>query len=189
MPHEVGHVLTELGYQPTKKPPRLSAYLTNSLEEGEPANQTLPFTQWLSREAKGANSIKRDMSIMCVIDNQPFSGTSQNMGNWITGMIEGYKCVDGKHIGERKHWLHDDYVKFIRLGESLIAKNGKGILGSITNHGYLDNPTFRGIRWHPLITFDRIHVHDLHATRKRMRSHPRERPTRTSFTFNKAWRT
>ncbi|HBM60772.1 MAG TPA: hypothetical protein DD444_16475, partial [Citreicella sp.] len=54
-------ILTEMGYKPTKTPPRLSVYLTNSLEEGEPATQNLLFSQWLSREAKGANTIKRDM--------------------------------------------------------------------------------------------------------------------------------
>ena len=64
-------ILTELNYKPTKTPPRLSVYLTNSLEEGEPANQTLPFSQWLSREAKGANTIKRDMPIMCIVGNPP----------------------------------------------------------------------------------------------------------------------
>mgnify|MGYP006432979861 CR=1 FL=1 len=104
-------ILTELGYQPSKTPPRLSVYLTNSLEEGEPANQSLLFSQWLSREAKGANAIKRDMPIMCVIGNPPYSGISQNMGEWISGLIEDYKYVDGVHFGERKHWLHDDYVK------------------------------------------------------------------------------
>ena len=140
-------ILTELGYHPTgKTPPRLSVYLTNSLEEGEPADQTLPFAQWLSREARGANTIKRDMPIMCVIGNPPYSGISQNMGDWISGLIEDYKYVDGEHFGERKHWLHDDYVKFIRLSEHLIEKNGEGVLGFITNHGYLDNPTFRGMR-------------------------------------------
>ena len=73
-------ILTEMGYKPTKEPPRLSVYLTNSLEEGEPANQSLPFTQWLSREAKGANTIKRDMPIMCVIGNPPYLGEArQNM--------------------------------------------------------------------------------------------------------------
>lgn len=160
-------ILTELGYKPAKEPPRLSVFLTNSLEEGEPANQTLPFTQWLSREAKGANTIKRDMPIMCVIGNPPYSGISQNMGEWITGMIEDYKYVDGVHFGERKHWLHDDYVKFIRLSESLIEKNGEGVLGFITNHGYLDNPTFRGMRWHLMQTFDKIYVLDLHGSTKK----------------------
>ena len=160
-------ILTEMGYKPTKEPPRLSVYLTNSLEQGEPANQTLPFTQWLSREAKGANTIKRDMPIMCVIGNPPYSGISQNMGGWITKLIDDYKYVDGVHFGERKHSLHDDYVKFIRLSESLIEKNGEGVLGFITNHGYLDNPTFRGMRWHLMQTFDKIHVVDLHGNSKR----------------------
>ena len=84
-------ILTELGYRPTKEPPRLSVYLTNSLEEGEPANQQLPFSQWLSREAKGANTIKRDMPIMCVIGNPPYSGHSSNKGDWINGLMEVYK--------------------------------------------------------------------------------------------------
>jgi len=141
----------------------------------------LPFTQWLSREAKGANTIKRDMPIMCVIGNPPYSGISQNMGDWISDLIEDYKYVDGKHFGERKHWLHDDYVKFIRLSESLIEKNGEGVLGFITNHGYLDNPTFRGMRWHLLNTFDRIHVLDLHGNSNRKEVTPEGKPDKNVF--------
>lgn len=174
-------ILTELGYIPTKTPPRLGVYLTNSLEEGEPANQTLPFTQWLSREAKGANTIKRDMPIMCVIGNPPYSGISLNKGEWITGLIEDYKYVDGKHFGERKHWLQDDYVKFIRLAESLIEKNGEGILGFITNHGYLDNPTFRGMRWHLLKTFDKIYVLDLHGNANKKEVTPEGKSDKNVF--------
>ena len=174
-------ILTEMGYKPTKEPPRLSVYLTNSLEEGEPANQTLPFSQWLSREAKGANTIKRDMPIMCVIGNPPYSGISHNMGGWITSLIDDYKYVDGVHFGERKHWLHDDYVKFIRLSESLIEKNGEGVLGFITNHGYLDNPTFRGMRWHLLNTFDRIHVLDLHGNSNKKEVTPEGKPDKNVF--------
>jgi len=174
-------ILTEMGYKPTGNPPRLSVFLTNSLEEGEPANQTLPFTQWLSREAKGANSIKRDMPIMCVIGNPPYSGISHNTGDWITSLIEDYKYVDGVHFGERKHWLQDDYVKFIRLSESLIEKNGEGILGFISNHGYLDNPTFRGMRWHLLNTFDRIHVLDLHGNAKKKEVTPEGKSDKNVF--------
>jgi hypothetical protein len=178
---KIDMILTELGYKPTGNPPRLSVYLTNSLEEGEPANQQLPFSQWLSREAKGANTIKRDMPIMCVIGNPPYSGVSHNMGDWISNLIEDYKYVDGKHFGERKHWLHDDYVKFIRLSESLIQKNGEGVLGFITNHGYLDNPTFRGMRWHLLNTFDRIHVLDLHGNSNKKEVTPEGKPDKNVF--------
>lgn len=160
-------MLTELGYKRSENPPpgseRLSVYLTNTLEEGERVEQTLPFARWISEEAKGANTIKRDKPIMCVIGNPPYSGISQNNGEWITGLIEDYKYIDGVHFGEKKHWLQDDYVKFIRFAEHMIEKNGEGVLGFISNHGYLDNPTFRGMRWHLMQTFDRIYVLDLHG--------------------------
>src|SRR3546814_2875511 len=50
------------------------------------------------------------------------------------------------------------------MSENLIAQNPSGgVLGFITNHGYLDNPTFRGMRWHLLKSFDKIWVLDLHG--------------------------
>jgi hypothetical protein len=174
-------ILTEMGYRPTGTPPRLSVYLTNSLEEGKPANQSLPFAQWLSNEVKQANTIKRDMPIMCVIGNPPYSGISQNMGDFIVNLIEDYKYVDGKHFGERKHWLHDDYVKFIRLSEHFIERNGEGVLGFITNHGYLDNPTFRGMRWHLLSSFSEIYVIDLHGNSNKKEVAANGKPDKNIF--------
>jgi predicted helicase len=165
----------ELGYKPTKSPPRLGVYLTNSLEEGDAIDQTLPFARWLSEEAKGANTIKRDVPIMCVIGNPPYSGESANKGNWIMGLMEPYKKEPGgkQRLQERNpKWINDDYVKFIRFAEHMIAKNGEGILGFITNHGYLDNPTFRGMRWHLLSTFDKIYVLDLHGNSKKKEVSP-----------------
>ena len=165
-------MLTDMGYKPSSTPPRLGVYLTNSLEEGERVEQTLPFARWLSEEAKGANTIKRDTPIMCVIGNPPYSSSSQNSGDWITDLIEDYKYVAGEHFKERKHWLHDDYVKFIRFAEHMIDKNGEGVLGFITNHGYLDNPTFRGMRHRLLESFDKIFVLDLHGNSKRGETPP-----------------
>ncbi len=167
-------VLREYGYEPTKEPPRVSVYLTNSLEEGEPANQTLPFAQWLSNEVKAANTIKCDMPIMCVIGNPPYSGISQNNDPWIEGLIANYKVEPGgkEKLNERKHWLNDDYVKFIRMAEAMIAKNGSGVLGFITNHGYLANPTFRGMRWHLMESFDSIHIIDLHGNQNKKEAAP-----------------
>lgn len=174
-------ILTELGYQPTKEPPRLGVYLTNSLEEGEPANQTLPFTQWLSREAKGANTIKRDMPIMCVIGNPPYSGHSSNKGEWIESLMSAYKQSEELKRPAQAKWLSDDYVKFIRMSEKLIDKNGEGVLGFITNHGYLDNPTFRDMREHLLRTFDKIHVLDLHGNSKKKEVTPEGKPDTNVF--------
>tara|TARA_R110000765_G_scaffold315797_1_gene408318 strand:+ start:196 stop:3372 length:3177 start_codon:yes stop_codon:yes gene_type:complete len=159
--------LKATGYTPTSNPPRASVFLTNSLEEGEPPQPVLMLEKWLADEAREANRIKTEKPIMVVIGNPPYSGISQNMGEWISDLIEDYKYVDGVHFGERKHWLHDDYVKFIRLAEKMIEKNGEGVLGFISNHGYLDNPTFRGMRWHLLKTFDKIYVLDLHGNSKK----------------------
>ncbi len=171
---KVDLLLKELGYKPTntKKPPRLSVYLTNSLEEHHPDADGL-FAHWLSQEANEASRVKRDLPIMVAYGNPPYSGISSNMSDYQRGLIEPYKYIDGVHFGERKHWLHDDYVKFIRLAEGFIEKSpGGGVLAYITNHGYLDNPTFRGMRWHLLNTFDDIYILDLHGNAKKKEVSP-----------------
>ena len=163
-------VLTELGYKPSTIPPRQSVYLTNSLEEGDPPNYELPFARWLANEVKQANTIKRDMPIMCVIGNPPYLGEGGVSDGWIGTLMDDYKKEPGGKVRLKERqfkWLNDHYVKFIRMSTHLIEKNGEGVLGFITNHGYLDNPTFRGMRWHLLKTYDRIWVLDLHGSTKK----------------------
>ena len=150
---------------------RVNIFLTNTLEEHHPDTDTL-FAQWLSNEAEEANRIKRDTPVMVVIGNPPYSGVSSNMGKWITDLIEQYKYVDGKHFGERKHWLQDDYVKFIRYGQYFIDRTGEGVLAYINNHSFLDNPTFRGMRWSLLQSFDAIYILDLHGNSKKKETAP-----------------
>ncbi len=155
---------------------RLQIYLTNSLEEAKWSKENQWNIFWLlesiTDEARLADEVKRDKPVMIVVGNPPYSGVSTNVWEWITKKIEDYKYIDGVHFGEKKHWLQDDYVKFFRLGESLIEKNGEWILAYITNHGYLDNPTFRGMRWHLLMTFDHIYVVDLHGNSKKKETAP-----------------
>ncbi|AUT75720.1 DNA methyltransferase [Paraburkholderia hospita] len=168
-------ILTELGYKPAGAPPRLSVYLTNSLEEGEPANQVLPFAQWLSNEVKQANTVKRDMPIMCLIGNPPYLGEGGKSEGWLGTLMDDYKKEPGgkaKLTEKTSKWLNDLYVKFIRLSSHLIERNGEGVLGFVTNHGYLDNPTFRGMRWHLLKSFDTIWILDLHGSTKKKESPP-----------------
>lgn len=163
-------LLTDTGYVPTKEQ-RLKVFLTNSLEEPHPDSGTL-WGNLLSDEADQANEIKRDTPIMCVIGNPPYSGISSNNGKWISSLIEDYKYVDGVHFNERKHWLNDDYVKFLRYGQHYIEKNGQGVLAFINPHGFLDNPTFRGMRWHLLKTYDKIYTIDLHGNSKKKETAP-----------------
>jgi len=157
-------LLKETGYNPTKDQ-RLRVYLTNSLEEHHQDTGTL-FANWLSTEANEANHIKRDTPVMCVIGNPPYSGESSNKGEWIMKLMEDYKKEPaGKEkLKERNpKWINDDYVKFLRYGQYFIEKNGTGVLAFINPHGYLDNPTFRGMRWNLLKTYDKIYTLDLHG--------------------------
>ncbi len=158
-------LLTQTGYKP-KNEQRLRVYLTNSLEKHHPDTGNL-FANMLSREANEANYIKRDIPVMVVMGNPPYSGISYNKNNWIDALIDEYKYTNGEHFNEQKHWLNDDYVKFIRLGQYFIEKNGSGILAFINPHGFLDNTTFRGMRWNLLKAFDKIYTLDLHGNTKK----------------------
>lgn len=166
-------ILTSLGYKPSAKPPRLGVYLTNSLEEGERVEQTLfGLSRAIAAEGKAASDIKRQLPIMCVIGNPPYSGHSSNKGPWIEGLMSDYKVSPELKRPAQAKWLSDDYVKFVRFAEHMVEKNGEGILGFITNHGYLDNPTFLDMRQHLRQTFDRIYVLDLHGNSKKKEVSP-----------------
>jgi len=166
-------LLRETGYKPTRDQ-RFNIYLTNSLEEHHPDTGTL-FSNWLSTEANDANHIKRDTPVMCVIGNPPYSGESSNKGKWIMDLMEDYKKEPGgkQKLQERNpKWINDDYVKFLRYGQYYIEKNGEGILAFINPHGFLDNPTFRGMRWNLLKTYDKIYTIDLHGNSKKKEVSP-----------------
>ncbi len=153
-------MLTDMGYKPSSSPPRLGVYLTNSLEEGERVEQTLPFARWLSEEAKGANTIKRDTPIMCVIGNPPYSISSTNRGAWITGLIQEYKTgLDEQNVQP----LSDDYIKFVRFAQHMVEKNGQGVVGFISNNTFLHGIIHRKMRQRLLETFDKIYVVNLHG--------------------------
>ena len=153
---------------------KLQGGLTNSLEESHPDTGTL-FANWLSAEANEANQIKRDTPVMCIIGNPPYSGESANKGKWIMNLMEDYKKEPGgkEKLKERNpKWINDDYVKFLRYGQHFIEKNGSGVLAFINPHGFLDNPTFRGMRWNLLKTYDKIYTIDLHGNSKKKEKHP-----------------
>lgn len=166
-------LLADTGYEPIK-PKRLQVYLTNSLEEHNPDTGTL-FAGWLSAEANEANAVKRDAHVMVVMGNPPYSGESANKGDWIMSLMEDYKKEPGgiEKLNERNpKSINDDYVKFIRYGQHFIEKNGEGILAFINPHGFLDNPTFRGMRWHLLNTYDKIFTIDLHGNARSQETAP-----------------
>ena len=112
---------------------------------------------------------------MCIIGNPPYSGESANKGEWIMSLMEDYKKEPGGKLklNERNpKWINDDYVKFLRYGQHFIEKNGSGVLAFINPHGFLDNPTFRGMRWNLLKTYDKIYTIDLHGNSKKKETAP-----------------
>ena len=156
-------LLKNTGYNHVKDS-RFKVFLTNSLEECDPDTGTL-FSTWLSDEATEANYIKRDCPVMVMLGNPPYSGISSNKGEWITNLIEEYKKEPGgkEKLQERKIWLNDDYVKFLRLAQMYVDRTGSGVVAYINNNGFLDNPTFRGMRWNLMRSFDKIYVLNLHG--------------------------
>lgn len=171
-PYAVAHMklglqLRESGYDFLSSE-RLRIYLTNTLEEAHAMTGLPLFTQWIAEEANAASDIKKDAPVMVVLGNPPYSYSSENKGKWITSLIRDYYQVDGAPLRERNpKGLQDDYVKFIRFAQWRIEQTGYGILAFISNNGYLDNPTFRGMRQNLMQTFDDIYILDLHGNSKK----------------------
>lgn len=169
------HQLTQLGYN-LQEGERLNVYLTDTLEARDPQEGLFTFLDEIAREAESAATVKRDLPVMVIVKNPPYLGESENKGEWITNLLRGldgdivtesYFEVDGQRLGENtQRWLSDDYVKFIRFAQWRIARTGYGVLAFISNHGYLNNITFRGMRQSLLKTFDAIYILDLHGNKR-----------------------
>lgn len=170
-PYAVGHlkislVLDKYRYKLSENE-RFNLYLTNTLEFVAEDPNRLPgiFEQTIAKESEKALDIKENIPIMVIMGNPPYSGISENKGEWILKQIEKYKQIEGNSIGERNpKWIQDDYVKFFSFAQWKIEKTGIGILGFITNHAWLDNPTFRGMRYSLLKTFNEIYILNLHGS-------------------------
>jgi len=166
---KIGLKLYETGYR-FGSDERARIYLTNSLEPASDIEQQVfsGMLAALAHEAQAVNKIKRKQRFTVVIGNPPYAGHSANTGAWIADRMRDYYVVDGKPLGERNpKWLQDDYVKFMRFGQFCLQQSSSGVLAFITNHGYLENPTFRGMRQSFLKTFNIGYVVDLHGNVKK----------------------
>ena len=167
---KIGYLLAEHGYE-LSEAERFKLYLSNTLEPDTPQQTELPIAHDISEECALANKVKHEDPILVIMGNPPYSGASENNNAWTEKLLktdldgaQSYYTVDGMPLNEKNpKWLQDDYVKFLRFAQWKIHKAGKGIVGMITNHGYLDNPTFRGMRQSLMRTFDEIYVLDLHG--------------------------
>jgi len=191
-PYTIAHLklamlLKELGYD-FRGNERLEVYLTNTLDEAIERSEMV-FGQWIIDEANAAVEIKKEKPILVVLGNPPYSGHSANASwremtdpvtdrtrkerTWIGQLMEEYKrdCPELHKPGQAK-WLQDDYVKFLRWGQWRIDRTGGGVLCYVSNHAYLDNPTFRGMRMSLKRTFNDIRLLDLHGNTKKKETCP-----------------
>ena len=179
---KIGLKLFETGYR-FDSDERARVYLTNALEPPGQEQLTLDFLPALAHEAEAVNKIKRKPRFTVVIGNPPYAGHSRNnQVPWIVDKVYDYKrdYPDLQKPGQAK-WLQDDYVKFLRLAEWEITRSTSGVLGFITNHAWLDNPTFKGMRKHLLDSFDLLRVLDLRGNANRKESAPDGSPDENVF--------
>lgn len=163
-PYAIGHLkmsllLEELG-RPLRDGERVAFYLTDTLDMKDLEQSPIPGVAALARESHLAGRIKKEERITVVLGNPPWSGRSANPG----------PAPDG--YGRESKWLRNDYLKLLRFAQAKVEQAGEGIVALVTDHGYLDNPTFRGVRQSLLRTFDELYLLDLHGNGKRKERTP-----------------
>ncbi len=166
---KIGLKLYETGYR-FGSDERARVYLTNALEPSSALADTKSAGLFdaLGHEAQAVNAIKRRQRFTVVIGNPPYSINSSNLSESHRAIVAPYKQINGLRIVEKgarqfEKNIQDDYIKFIRTAEVAITSTGTGVLGYITNHSYLTNPTFRGLRYSLLKSFHHGTFVDLHG--------------------------
>lgn len=140
---------------------RLGVYLTNALEEAHEMSGLPLFTQWVADETNAANEVKTQLPVLVVMGNPPYSVSSSNRGEWITGLMDSYKTAVRSERNIQP--LSDDYIKFIRFAQDRIERTEQGIVAFISNHAYLAGLIHRGMREELMKAFSTIYVLNLHG--------------------------
>ncbi len=151
---------------------RLRIYLTNTLEQPDEMQPSIPFAGFISDEANAALSVKRDEPLLVILGNPPYQRSSANPSrdadgslNFIGQLMENYRSVDGAPMTEQNlQALQGDYVKFTRWAQWRIDKNGEGVIGYIVNNGFLYGIIFRGMRQSLMKSFNTIYCFNLHGS-------------------------
>lgn len=173
--------LLQTGYR-FRNPTRLNLFLANSLAAplSEAEISRLPGIH-TAQHLEALREIE-SRRVTVFVGNPPYASLATTTNRWIADLLHGnhggrggernYFGIDGKSIGEKKTWLHDDYVKFMRLLQYRVDQAGTGCMGIITNHGFLDNVTFRAMRYELLNQFDFVSLVDLHGNLKKRERTP-----------------
>ncbi|MBO9177008.1 N-6 DNA methylase [Rhizobium sp. 16-488-2a] len=178
-PYAIAHVklglkLSDTGYT-FGSDVRAQIYLTNALEPAQDLDMQLAFmSEALAQEAKAANNAK-ETQFTVVIGNPPYASLSSNLTPTLRRIVDPYRYVNGVKIKERNMLqfeknIQDDYIKFIRLSHSKVEKSA-GIVALITNHGYIDGITLRGVRSSLVQKAKHLRILDLHGNSNKNESY------------------
>ena len=173
-PYTIAHLKLSLFLQSQgwRADERLRIYLTNTLEQPQEMQESLPFAEFITDEANAALSVKRDEPILVILGNPPYQRSSANPSrdadgslNFIGQLMEDYRSVDGTPMTEANlQALQGDYVKFVRWAQRRIDQNGEGVVGYIVNNGFLYGIIFRGMRQSLMNSFNTIYCFNLHGS-------------------------
>jgi len=169
---KIGLKLAETGYTFPEDGPRVNVYLTNALEPAHTINPGLAFeAPMLAHEAAAANRVKEELAATVVVGNPPYSKSSQNKGLWIVQQMERYKRTV-RTAETQIQALSDDYVKFFCLSQLSLKAASVGVVGLITNNGYLDGPIFTDMRSELRRDFPKIDIVNLRGDSRKSADAP-----------------
>ena len=169
-PYVLGHlkIKTMLNDNDYSKPvERINLFLGNTLDNAFEQGTVIEsdIGRSVVENAKCIKRIKTKETILAVIGNPPYSGTTSNKRLFDNEIKLYKKAVKGEILIKP---LFDDYVKFMRFAHKQIDEQGEGVIGFITNNSYLDGLVHRGMRKELLRSFDKIYILNLHGdTRKK----------------------
>lgn len=154
---------------------RVQVYLTNTLS-GENSHKKIYALSSVTKENEIVDEIKLNKKILVILGNPPYLSNSSNKSEYIMKLLEKeYTRTDGSNdsgyykvnedTSKRINAPHmgDDYVKFIRFAQCKIDESDDGVIGFVTNNGYIDNKSFYGMRQSLSDSFDRIYILNLHG--------------------------
>ena len=185
---QLGLVLQNLGAPLADEGERVGIYLTNALTGWEPpkedaVGQLLMNFPELMQERDAADKVKRSGKILVVLGNPPYNAFAGVSPEDEQGLVETYKQGLISEWGIKKFNLDDLYVRFFRLAERCIAEFGeqRGVVCYISNHSWVNEPSFVVLRQHLLKSFDRFWIENMHGNRKISEYAPDGRTSETIF--------
>ncbi len=169
---QLGLLLRQFGVPLREDRERAGIYLTNALTNWESLAQVgrqmaIPFPEFQEERDK-ADEIKQRKAILVILGNPPYNAFAGVSPDEEGDLVEAYKENLNRPVaaggwGIKKFNLDDLYVRFFRVAERRIVKTGRGVVCYISNHSYVDDPSFVVLRQRFIAEFDKLWFDDMNG--------------------------